>query len=400
MTRTIALPVPSTAVAAAAVRRIWDRGDALLPLDPTAPAAAVAALLSTLRPDRLASLDDLDGTALDAPLPTADGTALVVATSGSTGAPKGVVLSAAALGASTTASLARLRCVDGEVWRVPLPLHHVAGLMALRRSWALGTEPDVVAPGDVAAWGGPGADHVALVPTQLHRCLDGAGTRGWRPGRDRLHDGGPRTVLLGGGPAPAGLLDRARAAGLHVVTSYGMSETCGGCVYDGLPLDGVEVSLAPDDRIRLRGEVRFDGYRGDPAATAAAIDGDGWFTSGDLGALDDHGRVRVLGRADAVVVTGGENVPLPPVVAALRAHPAVADAAAVGVPDPEWGAVVRAVIVPRDAAPIPTLAELRAHVRASLPAAHAPRQLAVVDTLPRDAMGKVTDATLRDLPTG
>jgi o-succinylbenzoate---CoA ligase len=379
----VAAPLPSTREAAALVRRVWDAGDALLPLDPAAPHAVVEGLLATLRPDRVVTVDDPVGRRLDGPLPTAAGTALVVATSGSTGERKGVVLTAAALQASTSASLARLGARDGEVWRVPLPLHHVAGLTALRRGWALGTDPDVVAPGDLDALLAPGADHVAVVPTQLHRWL----------ARDA--GAGPRRVLLGGAAAEPDLLRRAAEAGLGVVTSYGMTETCGGCVYDGRPLDGVEVALADDGRIRLRGAVRFAGYRADPTATAAAVDAAGWFTTGDLGAWDDDGRLVVRGRADDVVVSGGENVPVPAVVAALRTHPGVADAAAVGVADDEWGEVVHAVVVPRDPAAPPHLGALRDHVRTQLPPAYAPRGVTFVATLPRDGLGKVTRAALR-----
>jgi o-succinylbenzoate---CoA ligase len=384
VTQLIALRLPSVPAAAEAVRARWDAGEAVLPLDPHAPEAEVDALLAALRPDRLASLEDPDGVPLPDPLPTTEGTALVVATSGSTGTRKGVVLSAAALAASTTASLARLGHRPGELWRVPLPLHHVAGLTALRRAWALGTDPQVVPPGDLDAVAGPGADHVALVPTQLRRLL----TRGGAIG--------PRTVLLGGAAAAPDLLAAAREIGLRVVTSYGMTETCGGCVYDGVPLDDVEVTLADDGRVRLRGPVRFDGYRGDPGATAAATTPDGWFVTGDRGRWAPDGRLEVLGRVDDVVVSGGENVPLPAVAAALRDHPAVADAAAVGLPDAEWGEIVVAVVVPTDLDAPPTLTALRDHVRARHPAAFAPRHLAVTAALPRDGMGKVPrDALVR-----
>lgn len=385
MTRTIALVLPPTPAGVAALRRCWEAGDAVLPLAPDATAAQVAATVATLRPDRVTAVDDPTGRPASRPLPTRRGTALVVTTSGSTGTPKGVVLSRAALDASTRASVDRLGAQPGEVWRVPLPLHHVAGVMAVRRAWAAGTDPDLVAPGDVEALRRPGADRVALVPTQLHRWLaTGIGD-------------GPRRVLLGGAAPPPGLLERAAAAGLEVTVSYGMSETCGGCVYDGAPLDGVEVALAEDDRVRLRGPVRFDGYRGDAAATAASLDDDGWFTTGDRARWTEDGRLEVLGRADAVAVSGGENVPLDAVAAALATHPDVAEAAAVDVPDPEWGAAVRAVVVPTAGA-VPSLQSLRDHVKAEHPAAWAPRDLVVVARLPRDGLGKVRRDALRELP--
>lgn len=378
MTRTIAVALPPTRRALAAVRRIWDDGDAVLPLDPSAPPEAIADVVATLRPDRVATLDDLDGRAVDDPLPTAAGTALVVTTSGSTGAPKGVVLSHAALDASTAASLDRLGGRPGEVWRVPLPLHHVAGLAAARRGWWCGTEPDLVAPGDVDALQRRGADWAALVPTQLHRWLAGAPPA----------DGAPR-ILLGGAAAPAELLRRARDAGLHVVTSYGMTETCGGCVYDHRPLDRVTVSTTPEGRLHIAGPVLADGYRGvasdDPAAAAFTAGG---FTTGDLGTVVG-GRVTVHGRADDVAITGGENVPLREVADALISHPDVADAAATAVADPEWGQRIVAVVVATDPSRPPTLAALRDHVRTRHPAPYAPRELRVVDALPRDDLGKV-----------
>lgn len=396
MTRLVALRVPSTPAALDGVRAVWEAGDAVLPVAPDAPPAEVDRLLAALRPDRLLDADGEPEREPSAPLPTPDGTALVIATSGSTGAPKGVVLSHAALAASVTTSVRRLGCPPGARWRVPLPLHHVAGLLAALRSWQLGTAPDVVDPGDVEALRAAGADHVALVPTQLHRWL-AAG----------IGDG-PRSVLLGGAAAAPDLLTRAAAAGLTVATSYGMTETCGGCVYDGVPLDGVEAAIARDGRIRLRGPVLLTGLRGapDPDRRAgpgpdgsAPVDLDGWFTTGDLGEIGPDGRLVVLGRADDVVVSGGGNVPLPAVVAALSSHPGVAEAAAVGVPDPEWGEVVRAVVVPADPSRPPTLAELRDHVRAHAPRWYAPRQLAIVRALPRDGMGKLTRTALRALPT-
>jgi o-succinylbenzoate---CoA ligase len=374
------------AEAGPAVRRIWSDGDAVLLLDPDAPVAHRTTLLRALRPDALVDLVEGDGRTrpLADPLPTAAGTAVVVATSGSTGAPKGVVLTHDALAASTRASLARLGAAPGDRWALTLPTHHVAGLQVWLRAWATGTDPLDV--DDLRALPGSGAAFVSLVPTQLARWLDELTGTGPPPGT-------APTVLLGGAAASTELLARAADAGLRVVTSYGMSETGGGCVYDGWPLDDVEVRLDDTGRVGLRGAVLATGYRGDDAPLT---DTTGWFWTSDLGRRDPEGRLHVLGRADDVVVSGGENVPLALVRAALATHPAVADVAVIGRPDADWGQAVVALVVPA-AGTAPTLEDLRAHVRADHPAAYAPRRLRLVPALPRDAMGKLPRARLEAL---
>ncbi len=172
-----------------------------------------------------------------------------------------------------------------------------------------------------------GRAYLSLVPTQLGRALD-AGVR----------LDGYAAVLVGGAACPPALVERARAAGVRVVLSYGMTETCGGCVYDGEPLPGVEVAVGADGRIAVGGATLFAGYRFGPPQVGPHV-------TGDLGALDDSGRLTVLGRADDVIVTGGENVSPQAVEAALAAHPAVREAAVVGAPDPEWGQAVVAYVV-------------------------------------------------------
>ena len=302
---------------------------------------------------------------------------VLVQTSGSTGAPKQVVLSAAALTASARAGLQRLG--GPGTWVLTLPVTRVGGLQVLVRSLAGGTEP-VFAAGDLAAAVrglAPGRAYTSLVPTQLHR-LDQAGGLGLLSRFD--------AVLLGGAPADPGLLLRARAAGVRVVTTYGMTETCGGCVYDGVPLDGVEVRIGPDEQVQLAGPMLFDGYAGDAAATAAVLD-DGWMRTGDLGRLDRDGRLEVIGRADDAVRSGGISVHLSAVEQALRSHPGVADVAVTAVADDEWGSRVVAVVVVRGAAP--SLASLRDHVGSMLPRSWAPRGMQVVSALPRLSGGKV-----------
>jgi O-succinylbenzoic acid--CoA ligase len=289
---------------------------------------------------------------------------LVVETSGSTGEPKRVVLSRTAMRASADATHARLGG-PGQ-WLLDLPPTYVAGLQVLFRSVRAGTEP-VSAAADLTGE----RRYVSLVPTQLTRMLhDPAALRGFD------------TILVGGARLDPALRTRAEQAGLRVVATYGMSETCGGCVYDGVPLDGVEVAIDDDGRIRLGGPVVFDGYDGQPELTAE-VRQDGWFVTADLGRVDEHGRLEVLGRVDDVVVSGGVNVPTGVVAARLREHPGVHDAAVLGVPDDEWGQAVVAVVdgeVPLD--------ELRSWVGAAHPRPWAPRRVVHLDALPLLPNGK------------
>ncbi|RJK93382.1 o-succinylbenzoate--CoA ligase [Vallicoccus soli] len=353
--------------ALAAVARALDGGPALLALPPE-PAAA-RALLDAVRPDE----------PLEHP-----GAALVVGTSGSTGGPKGVVLTAAALRASGAATAAR---VGTGRWLLALPLHHVAGLQVLCRSALAGTAPVVqdLAGGFTAAGFAAATDRLgggprltSLVPTQLGRVLDDAAGRRALATYD--------AVLVGGAAAARPLLERAGDAGARVVTTYGMSETCGGCVYDGAPLDGVDVALRADGRITLAGPVLMAGYRLRPDLTAQVLHG-GRFTTGDLGRWGADGRLEVLGRADDVLVSGGENVPLAAVEAVVAEHPGVREACAAGLADPEWGQVVGVAVVATAGDP-PDLDALRALVAGRLGRAAAPRALAVVPALPLLGVGK------------
>ncbi|GLW67343.1 O-succinylbenzoic acid--CoA ligase [Actinomadura rubrobrunea] len=362
-------------------------GPAICPLSPDLPAPALRTLLDALAPHAVETADGLRPRRGEhpAPVPVADGTAVLIATSGSTGTPKIVELSAAALRHSAAASLARIGARPGDRWLCCLPTSHIAGVQVLVRSLVAGTEP-VILPGfDTAAFdaalAGGRARHTALVPTQLRRLLDA--------GVDLARLG---VIVLGGAAASPALLDEARAHGARIVTTYGMSETCGGCVYDGVPLDGVRVAVGDDGRIRLAGPVLFTGYRLRPDLTAAARDGE-WFVAPDLGVVEPDGRLRVRGRADDVINTGGEKVVAGEVAAVLARHPAVRDVVVVGRPDPEWGERVTAVVVP--AGPPPTLDDLRAWVRAAMPAPAAPRELELVEAIPLLPSGKPDRQALR-----
>jgi o-succinylbenzoate---CoA ligase len=365
-------------------------GPAILPLDPRLPRARVAALLDACAP---AAVETPAGTRrwrpADAAGPDAGGVpaevAVVIATSGSTGEPKGVQLPATALLHSARASLDRIGARAGDRWLCPLPTSHVAGLGILVRSLAGGTTPVVMRRlGDRLGPAASRCAHVSLVPTQLRRLL--------AAGADLARFG---TILLGGAAAPAGLLAAARAAGARVVTTYGMTETCGGCVYDGVPLAGVSVRSGTGDRIEITGPVLFSGYRLRPGLTAQAMAG-GWLITSDIGTVA-AGRVSVRGRADEMINTGGEKVAPGEVAAALELCPGVREAVVIGQPDPEWGERVTAVVVPGDPAHPPALPALRAAVAQRLPRYAAPRALVLVAELPLLASGKPDLAALREL---
>ncbi|MFF4986491.1 AMP-binding protein [Streptosporangium saharense] len=354
-----------------AVGAALDGGPAVLPLSPALPPAALRTALETLRPTHVNGVRHEPGVGVP------EEAAVVIATSGTTGPPKGVQLSAAALRASAAASLRRLGAGPGERWLCCLPPSHVSGLQVLVRSLVTGTEPIVHEGFSPEAVLASGARHVSLVPTQLRRLLDADLS---------VFD----TILLGGAAPPPGLVQAAEAVGARVVTSYGMSETCGGCVYDGAPLYNVDLKIGDDGRIRVAGPVLFSGYRLRPDLTAAALDGD-WFVTSDLGVLDGRG-LRVLGRSDDVINTGGEKVVAAVAAATVAEHPAITDAVVVGRPDPEWGERVVAVVV--SPAP-PSLAELRSFVKERLPACAAPAELIVLSEIPLLPNGKPNLAALR-----
>ena len=325
--------------------------------------------------DPAVAVDQLAGWLADS-----DPSPLLIETSGSTGRPKRVVLSRHAVLASVHASARRL----GETgrWLLALPSSYVAGVQVVCRSLVAGQPPLLVGDGGFAETASPG-DFTSLVPTQLHRLLDDE--------RETQALAGLHTVLLGGGPIPPALRTRAEEAGVHVVATYGASETAGGCVYDGLPLDGVALALGTEGRIRIGGPTLFDRYDGDPGLTATTLV-EGWYLTSDAGTLDEDGRLRVLGRLDDVVVSGGVKVPLPAVAARLAEHPGIAAAHALGVDDPEWGTRVVALAV-GDV----SLAELRDWVAAVHPRSWAPRDVVRLEALPLLPNGKVDRRALEEL---
>ncbi|MCT7658470.1 o-succinylbenzoate--CoA ligase [Mycobacterium sp. CPCC 205710] len=331
-------------------------------------------------------------TTLRANAPIDDDVAMVVSTSGTTGVPKGAMLTAAALTASAHATHRRLG--GPGRWLLALPAYHVAGLQVLVRSVVAGTAPVAASGVDEFAAAidalGSGRRYASLVAAQLDKALRDPSAAAALATLD--------AVLVGGGPMPAGVAEKALAAGVSVVRTYGMSETCGGCVYDGVALDGVRVRVdsgaaaaSGPGRVVLGGMTLAKGYRNpvspDPFAEP------GWFRTDDLGAVTDSGVLSILGRVDDAISTGGLTV-LPQLVeAALAAHPDVAECAVFGVADERLGQRVVAAVVPAGAAS-PSLDELRRHVATTLPATAAPREMHVVDELPRRGIGKVDRAAL------
>lgn len=312
-----------------------------------------------------------------------DDVAVVVSTSGTTGTPKGALLTSSALTASAEATHVRLGGTGR--WLLALPAHHVAGLQVLVRSIVAGTAPVAISAGFSAAelvWAvdslGPGRRYVSLVAAQLEKALGDPSATAALASMD--------AVLIGGGPMPAGVAQRASAAGLPVVRTYGMSETAGGCVYDGVPLDGVRLRI-DDGRVVLGGSTLAKGYR-NPVEPDPFVE-PGWFRTDDVGSVDDSGVLTVLGRVDDAISTGGLTV-LPPLVeSAVASHDAVAECVVFGVDDERLGQRVVAALVLTPGSSAPTLADIRAHVATTLDTTAAPREIHVVDEIPRRGIGKV-----------
>ena len=343
-------PAPA---AADAVRRAWDASRPVLVLDPRAPAAERERLLDRLAPDQ----------------PVTPDVGAVVVTSGTAGEPRGVELTWDGLMSSAVAVTVALEAGAGDRWLCCLPIHHVGGLAIVARSWALGTPLDVLPGFDVDAVARSGATLVSLVPVMARRLVDAGVDLGSTF----------RRVLLGGGPIPPDLPG---------VRGYGLTETWGGVVYDGVPLAGVDVRLGDDDEIQIHGSMVMKGYRLAPDDTDAAFADHRFLRTGDAGRFDADGRLHVVDRLRDLVITGGVNVSPSEVEAVLAAHPAVADVTVAGRPDPEWGERVVAYVVPADPSAPPTADDLRSFARDQLSPAKLPREVVLIDAVPRTSGGK------------
>lgn len=346
--------------AAAAIRAAWDSARPVAPLDPNAPPEQRDRQDAVVAPERVMHYD----------------VSAVVMTSGTAGEPRAVELTWRGL-----AAMARwVPAGPGDRWLCCLPPHHVAGLAVLARAGSAGVPVDVLDRFDVEAVDRSEATLVSLVPTQVRRLLDAGADLG------RF-----RTILVGGGPVPPDI-----AALPNITTTYGLTETWGGIVHDGHPLPGVEVTLADDGEILVRTPTVMRGYRLDGPATAAAFTADGRLRTGDVGRWTDDGRLEVVDRKRDIVITGGVNVSPTAVERVLAGHPGLADVCVAGAPDPEWGERVVAYVVPA-AGVAPTLEELRDFARPQMTGPQLPRQVVVVDEIPRTPGGKPLRRLLRSL---
>lgn len=393
------------ALAASLPAALAGKGPALAPI-PTGPAGYVDRVLAGVRPDDPS-----------APLEH-DEVAVVIATSGSMSEPRGVLFTAENLLASARATQTRL---GGPArWVLALPVHHVAGLQVLVRAQLAGLAPVPLASvGGAGRFSAPdfaaatraaqvtsavdGAPlNTALVPTQLARLIEvGPAAVEFLAAYD--------TILIGGAAAPADLVAKARKLGANIITTYGMTETSGGCVYDGIPLPGIDVDIASPDvdgfgRIEIAGPSVALGYRCAPEATAAAFavaasGKDRVHRTCDIGRIDDLARLHIAGRIDDVVQVGGVNVSLAAVATVIRAHPDVLDAAVVATPDAQWGSRITAFVVPApgvSAASERLVRTVTQDTAQTLGAAAAPREVVLVSALPILPAGKIDHGALRE----
>lgn len=342
----------------------------------------------------------------DLPSEVPAGTAVVVTTSGSSGVPKSVVLSRSALTSSALATAAR---IGSGQWLLPLAGGYIAGVQVLVRSLVQGTEPAIlsgrfsaaafahVVSGMHSSRGGERVPtYTSLVPAQLQTLVDAAD----EDAAVRRALASFERILVGGQALPKVLRERAEAHGARIVRTYGSSETAGGCVYDGVPLDGVRVA-AVDGELRISGPTLADGYLGDRELTDRAFvcdaAGTRWYRTGDAGVVED-GVVRVTGRIDNVIVSGGVNVSLDRVERVVREVAGLASAVVIGAPDERWGetpviAAARADVPDPDAA----LGAARDAVGAQVGKPARPSRILLVEALPRLASGKPDRVALRRL---
>jgi o-succinylbenzoate---CoA ligase len=372
----VAVAMPASRAWLHVLRAARDSGAAVLPVDVRLTAREQAAVLAQARPTVTVGVEGvrrLEG------VPVGDDIELLVATSGTAGPPRLVELPRNAVDAAIQASAAAIGAGSEGRWLACLPPAHIGGLLVLHRHLLLGapiTFRRRVTPAVIA--GLPDVRFTSLVPTQLLRLLD-AGIR----------LGTFRAILVGGSGISEELASRAARANAPVVPTYGMTETCGGVVYSGQPLAGVEVRADESGELLVHGPTLMRGYRFDSPATAAAFTAGGWLRTGDGGSVAGDGTVQVSGRLADVIVSGGEKIWPAEVEAAIAGHENVAAVMVSASSDREWGQRVVARVVPRRRSAPPTLEALRAYAGESIARHKLPRELIIVDHLERSALGKI-----------
>ena len=364
------------------VTRLWLDEVPFLPLDHRLTEGERRAIVDRARPH---FVRDAGGeTLLAGAAPVTPGVAIVMPTSGTAGEPKLVELHRVAVVVAVSRSAKRLGASPEAPWVCPLTPAHIGGLLVLLRAAIHGAPVTMHESFDPERLvrDGEGAAFASVVPSMVRRLVAS------ELGLDGL------TLLVGGDAIDADAAGAARERGARLVTTYGLTETCGGFTYDGVPLDGMRIRLDSDGAIEVSGSTVMEDYRLDPAATGAAFTTDGWLRTGDLGAVDD-GRLTVLGRADHVIRTGAEKVWPEEIERVLAGHPKVGDVAVAGRPDPEWGSRVIAFVVPNVIDDPPSLDELRVHGAEHLARFKLPRELSLVAEIPRTGTGKVRRHALR-----
>ena len=366
MARLVALDMPASQMFVEQVQRAWSNGDAVLPIDQRLPPTGKKLLLDAMAPSEV-----IDASATSSSLPNGrplqEGDALVIASSGSTGSPKGIIHTHSSLLAGAQASASRLQLTADDHWLVCIPVSHVGGFSVITRALHTGAALTLHPSFDATAIqeaSTHGVTHTSLVATAL----------------SRIDTSLFRTILLGGSSAPNNLPS-------NVITTYGMTETGGGVVYNGMPLDNVEAKIV-EGEIHLRCPMLMRAYRDDQAM----IPNDGWYSTGDMGAINDRGTVSVYGRKTDMIITGGENVWPSVVENSLTSHSVVKEVVVRGAPDTTWGQRVVAYVVLNDsldASDATLLSNLREHVKQTLPAFCAPQQVIVLTQIPRTSLGKV-----------
>ena len=308
----------------------------------------------------------------------AEDIALVVETSGSTGEPKSVAISTSALIASTNAAHKYLGATPGDTWSLLLPTSHIAGLNVLARATALGTK--VIDNRNVSSY--VDADFISIVPTQLHRALNG-------DVKLLEHLTAAEAVLVGGGEITDSLQKNAAAKHLKVVTTYGMTEMCGGCVYNQKPLDGVEVQIDSAGLVKLRGPMMATTYLNDPS-NWSELTKDGWFQSSDLGEFID-GKLKIFGRVDDVIKSGGVKISLIEIEQIFQRFFPNTEVVAFSKSDVEWGEKLCIAVTSNI-----SLVE----VQSKLTGVNSPKEIFVLQQIPRTALGKVDRKTVAKLAIG